>query len=1162
MAAATLMPLLAQSFVDQASQTTFDIVRSSRSARVAPSTPSPSRPARSPKRVTPSPRSRRLGIKDSPRDQDGRPVEDIKSWSDQTLAERYQFVEEVGYGNWGSVWQVRPKLDGPDVPPQSVKLVHRSRNPTSSARVRALWTEFKCIRALRNSPHPNLITFHSFIVTPSYGLVVMDFHPQLMPVALPESRAKNYFRQLLSAVEHLHAHGITHNDIKPSNILLSHKDLALGRPILIDFGFSQQYSLSAPDRFLSSLSWGTPEYLSPERAKGLVHDERLSDIFALGVTMYEVVVGRTPFEKSEDETFLNREQLEVYYHRTTTGKFYGDYLISTELEALVHLMTDPSVHLRIQSCATALRHRFFDQSGSSSSGRRAPGTPSSYSTPSRSKTAIHTPSSTVASVKQKSVHASPRQTPKNAAPFAIFQDPEAAPSPAPSSRSTSSFAPRPLALANRASTNLSPAPETPVLKKAVTPPVPASTVATEPRPTIKSPPAPSRIPVRRADVASPVAPASVKRFVSNPLTSPIRPAPGVRPRVVSQPLLSFVKQPLGAEVASTSGVGAGPARSGSLKTVKRKPAPTFSELDCVPSSSSKSSRTFVDEEAEEEQEDELERSIVEPVVVAEEPASAPTSPVLHNEDDTTFTTRSYTIEIGKTDGRSSPFSKSELPRLGKSSRALSSTLRKLSVKHVHKASSSMSFATLKQSLGGRPRSSTGESTFEIIEAGRVEERNAVTLPLNFKTKPLAASPPPRLRLNSFARRVQDVLDARKTVDPFQISPSSPFSTPVSHRQPAVGKSPQPLQPTIPAPFSFNNTTPLPSSTSTEASQSSTSSTPIRISPPQRKSSLRIRAKSPADSVSSLASPISSPNYSQDDFKPGHRRIPTAIRNLPSVVLHESADDADFSESDYSRADTPALDRVASPPPPPRVVEPSRQLPTWVPEDVSSDEGSDADVDEPTIKLVAGSPSRIKRKPSRTASMRTPTKGTPSERHGAAVSTASGVSPSRPPFGRKGTYESVSPVAAVAKGSVTASTRPPSPSHSVLPFTNLQHLRSDSQSTVGTVDSSHSHLRSASRTATRDGPTGGVKPKGLHKRSRPVLSFFSISLGGGSGSGEVNDGSMTRPSSRASNLSSLAWSTTSRAQLDEGGAHEQMATSGRKMGRKGGRLRRVMSKVFG
>ena len=53
-------------------------------------------------------------------------------------------------------------------------------------------------------------------------------------------------------------------------------------------------------------------YLAPERSRGVHHDERLSDIWALGVTMYEVVVGRTPFEKDESEEFLNREALEVY----------------------------------------------------------------------------------------------------------------------------------------------------------------------------------------------------------------------------------------------------------------------------------------------------------------------------------------------------------------------------------------------------------------------------------------------------------------------------------------------------------------------------------------------------------------------------------------------------------------------------------------------------------------------------------------------------------------------------------------------------------------------------------------------------------------------------------------------------------------------------------
>ena len=172
-------------------------------------------------------------------------------------------------------------------------------------------------------------------------------------------------------------------------------------------------------------------------------------------------------------------------------------------------------------------------------------------------------------------------------------------------------------------------------------------------------------------------------------------------------------------------------------------------------------------------------------------------------------------------------------------------------------------------------------------------------------------------------------------------------------------------------------------------------------------------------------------------------------------------------------------------------------------------------------------------------MRTPTKDTTAGRRDSDVGAVSDVSPSRPPFGRKATYESVSPVAAVAKGSVTAPSRPPSPSYSVLPFTNLQHLRTDSQSTVGTLDSSRSHSRPASRSAARDDSNGGSKPKGLHKRSRSVLSFFSLSLGGGGGGGEAHDGAPTRPSSRASDLSSLAWSTTSHAQLDEGGTGGRM-----------------------
>lgn len=130
---------------------------------------------------------------------------------------------------------------------------------------------------------------------------------------MPESRAKRYIGQLLSGLDFMHLSGCTHNDLKPSNVLLSAQDEA----VLCDFGFAQRYDLEPIEEnadgaaqgkrpFISKLSWGaelellapaspahlsfsgTPEYLSPERVKAKPHDERLSDLWSLGVTAYEV----------------------------------------------------------------------------------------------------------------------------------------------------------------------------------------------------------------------------------------------------------------------------------------------------------------------------------------------------------------------------------------------------------------------------------------------------------------------------------------------------------------------------------------------------------------------------------------------------------------------------------------------------------------------------------------------------------------------------------------------------------------------------------------------------------------------------------------------------------------------------------------------------------
>ncbi|KAJ7754129.1 hypothetical protein B0H14DRAFT_3117158 [Mycena olivaceomarginata] len=286
---------------------------------------------------------------DSPQPQEGT---DVFSFSDQVLSDKLQFVEEIGYGNWGSVWLCRPKED-PDSPNAdglvklqetkiAVKLVHRSKTSTTAARVRSLWNEMKIVRSFKADPHPSIIPFHSFIITPSYALITMAFLPTLVPVEVDESKAREWFHFLLSGVEFLHKRGVVHNDIKPANILLSSKNI----PVLVDFGFAEKYDMKSGTAFHSNLSYGTPEYLSPERARGLPHDTRKSDVWSLGISFFEILIGRTPFEHSDSEQFSTKEDLEKYWARTLRGKWVGTWKMSKTIEKLLRRMISPNADLR------------------------------------------------------------------------------------------------------------------------------------------------------------------------------------------------------------------------------------------------------------------------------------------------------------------------------------------------------------------------------------------------------------------------------------------------------------------------------------------------------------------------------------------------------------------------------------------------------------------------------------------------------------------------------------------------------------------------------------------------------------------------------------------------------------------------------------------------
>ena len=154
-------------------------------------------------------------------------------------------------------------------------------------------------KALARLDHPNIVRVLDFGEYEGRPYLVMDYIPggtlkQRLDKPMPWKEACAFLIPIAEALQYAHDHKIIHRDVKPSNILIK----ADGTPMLSDFGIAKMLEMDDTlDLTGTSTGIGTPHYMAPEQIKGLNYDNRI-DIYALGVVLFEIITGKTPFEAS------------------------------------------------------------------------------------------------------------------------------------------------------------------------------------------------------------------------------------------------------------------------------------------------------------------------------------------------------------------------------------------------------------------------------------------------------------------------------------------------------------------------------------------------------------------------------------------------------------------------------------------------------------------------------------------------------------------------------------------------------------------------------------------------------------------------------------------------------------------------------------------------
>lgn len=262
-----------------------------------------------------------------------------------TKVGRYEIIGELGRGGMGVVYRAKDPVIGRVVAVKTIRLSEEGKGISHAELVERFQTE---ARAAGRLTHPNIVVVYD--AGEEHGLYYITMEliegKSLQSVLdaghkLPVQRVLHIMEQVCSALQFAHDRSVVHRDIKPANIMLTRDDTVK----ITDFGTAKilQYGTSQKTNAI-----GTPGYMSPEQVKGKAIDGR-SDIFSVGVMLYEMTTGQKPFHGQDIGSvlykILNEEPTPP--HRLQPTILPG--VSSTIMKALAK-----SPHLRYESCRELL----------------------------------------------------------------------------------------------------------------------------------------------------------------------------------------------------------------------------------------------------------------------------------------------------------------------------------------------------------------------------------------------------------------------------------------------------------------------------------------------------------------------------------------------------------------------------------------------------------------------------------------------------------------------------------------------------------------------------------------------------------------------------------------------------------------------------------------